>query len=149
MKRLMIIFITAALTMQAFSQEDFVHSGWINSEVELGPNSSDKLKQTDYSSSSEKQANIWLESDQGWLKLHYSAQTKQSKNSRSIYEEAIPIYDNGTILWDSKKLHRFEGPNYFFEFRIFDISNVNNSGSKAKVSIYYRWVFYGEDLIEG
>ncbi len=148
MKKLLLIFVTATLTIQVFSQENFVHSGWINSEVELGQNSSDKLKQAKPSSSGGEHADVWLESAEGWLKLHYSVQAKQKKNSHAVYEEAIPIYDGGTILWDKNRLHRFDGPNYFFEFRIFDISNTGNTAGRSKVSLYYRWVFDNEVPVE-
>jgi hypothetical protein len=74
------------------------------------------------------------------LKLNYSVQQTSKKETKLVYQESIPIYDQDSLLWETGKLHRLEGPSYSFEFRIFNISESVNQAGKTQVSLYYRWV---------
>ncbi len=145
MKRLTLILLSILFINSAFSQSSYVYDGWIRTDLNVGENSSEKVRQNSFIVS-EKGANgnVWLESAEGWLKLCYSIQLGSKKDNKKAYQESVPIFDQGFVLWELGKLHRLEGPFYFFEFKIFSISDSNVQGKNTKVSLYYRWVISEE-----
>lgn len=144
MKRFILVLFVFSLCALGFSQESVFLSGWIKSDLVVKQGSKDKVKQALHADSkSGNEANVWLESSNGWVKLHFSAQQLSKKQSPSHIEEALPIYDQGNVLWEKEKLHRLDGPAYNFEFKIFSIEDSPIPEKDIRISLYYRWTIDG------
>lgn len=141
MTRLTHIIVFLLFATNIFSQGNLVNDGWIKADLSVDQKSKEKLRQNSLAGSEDNvKGNVWLDSAEGWLKLCYSIHIGAKKASTVTYQESIPIYDQGFVLWELGALHRLEGPGYFFEFKIFSISESQVQGKNTNVSLYYRWV---------